>query len=362
MTTLFDPLIIGKTAYKNRIFMAPLTRNRAAAGDVVHELHATYYAQRASAGLIISEATQISQQGKGYIATPGIYSDAQVEGWRKVTAAVHERNGKIFAQLWHVGRISHTSLQENGQAPVAPSAIRANAQTFIGEMVDVSAPRALLLEDIEQIIEDYTHAAQCAKDAGFDGVEIHAANGYLIDQFIQSSTNSRKDAYGGNAAQRAKFLFDVVEAVSTVWEHDKIGVRLSPHGQFNDMGDENPFATFSTVIEGLNRYSLGYLHMVEQFPGKESTEAERDMLEALRNKWQGIYIANGGYDKLRGQHALQNGHADAIAYGRPYIANPDLVERFMHDAPLNEPDGNTFYGGSAEGYTDYPTMKEAQAA
>ncbi len=362
MASLFDALTIGSNTFKNRIFMAPLTRNRAGDGDVPHELNAEYYAQRAGAGLIISEATQISQQGKGYIDTPGIYTDAQVEGWRKVTKAVHDEGGKMFAQLWHVGRISHTSLQPNEQAPVAPSAIRADAQTFIGEMVDVSEPRALSEQDIKAVIADYTHAARCAREAGFDGVEVHAANGYLIDQFIQSGTNKRNDKYGGNAAARAQFLFDVIEAVAGIWEYDCIGVRLSPCGQFNDMSDENPEATFSTVIAGLNRYNLGYLHMVEQFPGSETSKEERAILKRLRGEWNGAYIANGGFDKASGEEYIQSGAADAIAYGRPYIANPDLVQRFKHNATLNEPDEETFYGGGKEGYTDYPTMQQAQAA
>lgn len=362
MASLFDSITIGSNTCDNRIFMAPLTRNRASEGDVPYELNATYYAQRASAGLIITEATQISQQGKGYINTPGIYNEAQVEGWRKVTKAVHEKNGKIFAQLWHVGRISHTSLQPNEQAPVAPSAIRADAQTFIGEMVDVSKPQALSVKAIKAIIEDYVHAARCAREAGFDGVEVHAANGYLIDQFIQSGTNTRDDDYGGSAAKRAQFLFEVIEAVAGVWEYDAIGVRLSPCGQFNDMSDEDVETTFSTVIAGLNRYHLGYLHMVEQFPGSETNEEERAILKRLRGEWNSIYIANGGFDKETGEEYIQSGAADAIAYGRPFIANPDLVDRFKHDVALNDVDESTFYGGGEEGYTDYPTIRETQAA
>lgn len=363
MTDLFTEAQAGTISCQNRIFMAPLTRNRAQSNGVPGELAKTYYAQRASAGLIVSEATQISAEAKGYINTPGIYTDEHVEGWRDITDAVHNAGGAIVLQLWHVGRISHQSLLPDGEKPLAPSAIRADAQTVTEKgRVDTPEPRAMTLEDVTRTMADYRHAAECAKRAGFDGVEVHGANGYLINQFLCDHSNRREDAYGGSVENRARFLMDVLDAVVDVWGADKVGLRLSPTGTFNDMADSNPRALYSYVIEQLNRYGLAYLHFVERFGDAALSQADEKLLVDLRQQWQGFYIANGDYDFHKGQRAIQSGHADAVAYGRPFIANPDLPERFAKGAALNEPDQNTFYGGGAEGYTDYPFMKEAQSA
>lgn len=363
MSKLFEPTTMGSTDVSNRVFMAPLTRNRATPDGVPSELAAKYYAQRASGGLLISEATQISAMGKGYLNTPGIYTNAHVEGWTKITDAVHEKGGKIFLQLWHVGRISHTSLLPDGEQPVAPSAIRAESQTFTEEgMTDVSEPREMTIDDIKQTVADYHHAAECAKRAGFDGVEVHSANGYLLDQFLQDKTNKREDEYGGAHENRARFLFEVLEAVTDVWGADKVGVRLSPTGTFNDMGESNPTTTFGYVVEELNKHNLAYLHMVERFPGIETDEPEQNVVRTLRNKYNGFYIANGNYDNETARSEVESGYADAVAFGRPFIANPDLPKRLEENAKLNEPDESTFYGGGAEGYTDYPFLDEAKAA
>jgi N-ethylmaleimide reductase len=348
---------MGGLQLSNRVFMAPLTRNRALPDGCPGELAALYYQQRATAGLIITEATQISPQGKGYLNTPGIHSEAHVNAWSRVTQAVHEENGHIFMQLWHVGRISHTSLQPDNAAPLAPSAIKANSQTFTEQgMVDVSMPRAMTSGEIRQTVEDYRLAAEYARKAGFDGVEVHAANGYLIDQFLQDRTNQRDDEYGGSIENRLRFLLEVMQAVTDVWGSEHVGVRLSPTGSFNDMGDSNPLATFGAAIDRLNQFDLAYLHMVENFPGIDSTAEDSAILSQLIGKWQGFYIANGGYDAASGQRAISEHHADAIAYGRPFIANPDLPLRLSEQADLNVPDEATFYGGDAHGYTDYPSL------
>ena len=361
--TIFNPATFGATSTTNRVFMAPLTRNRAHADGTPHELAALYYSQRASAGLIISEATQISPMAKGYKDTPGIYNDDHVAGWKVITDAVHAKGGKIFLQLWHVGRVSHTSLLPDNAAPLAPSAIQAEAQTFTDNgMTDVSAPKAMSAEDIAQTIKDYKHAAQCAKDAGFDGVEIHAANGYLINQFLDDSTNQRDDEYGGSPQNRARFLDEVLAAVTSVWDADKVGVRLSPTGTFNDMGDSDPEATFGAAIDVINPYNIAYLHMVEKFPGMSQSDGEDTIVRRLKNKFNGFYIANGDYHHDDAIKAVEDGYADAIAFGRAFIANPDLPERLERDADLNEPDDTTFYGGGAEGYTDYPFIDKSEAA
>jgi N-ethylmaleimide reductase len=364
MPTLFDSFEIGATTLQNRIIMAPLTRNRAHSDGTPKDMAVEYYRQRAGAGLIITEATQINPMGKGYIDTPGIHSDAQVEGWKKITDAVHEGGGKIFLQLWHVGRISHHSLLPQGvEKPFAPSAIKAEAQTFTGtQMEAVTEPKAMSLEEIKSTIADYKIAAENAKKAGFDGVEIHAANGYLIDQFLQDKTNQRDDTYGGSIENRARFLLEVTDVVTQVFDAGQLGFRLSPLGQFNDMGDSDPLAIFAYVTEQMNQKGLAYLHMMEQFPGMETSAEEREILSKIKANWKHAFIANGGYEKATGQQALENGYADAIAYGRPFIANPDLVERFRQDAELNEPDQDTFYGGGEEGYTDYPTLEEQKRA
>ena len=363
MSKLFENTTLGAVDVQNRVFMAPLTRNRSNPDGTPVEMAAEYYAQRASGGLIISEATQVSPMGKGYLNTPGIHSADQIQAWKKITQAVHDKGGKIFMQLWHVGRISHVSLLPNGEKPVAPSAIKADSQTFTEDgMTDVSEPRALSAEEIKATVQDYRNAAQNAKDAGFDGVEVHAANGYLIDQFLQNKTNKRDDEYGGSVENRMRFLNEILDEVIDIWGADHVGVRLSPTGTFNDMGDSDVLGTFGTIIKKLNDYNLAYLHIVEKFPGINASAEERLLTGPLRGMWNGFYIANGDYDRDRAIEAIENGHADAITFGRIYIANPDLYERLKSNAELNEPDHDTFYGGGAEGYIDYPFMNEAKAA
>ncbi|MDJ0512230.1 MAG: alkene reductase [Methyloceanibacter sp.] len=356
---LFSPLELGDLTLPNRIVMAPLTRNRATLeGDAPHALHTTYYTQRASAGLIISEATQISPEGKGYIQTPGIYSDEQVAGWKTVTDSVHAAGGRMFLQLWHVGRISHVSLQPEEQAPVAPSAIAANSQTFISTgFADVSEPRALDTGEVARIVADYRKAAENAKAAGFDGIEVHAANGYLIDQFLRDGTNKRDDAYGGTPEQRSLFLAEVLEAVTQVFPPKQVGVRFSPFSDFNDMADSDPVATFAVAMARAEEAGLGYVHMVEgQMGGPRSIP--NGAIDALKANYSGVYMANNAYDRQMAIDAVESGEVDLVAFGSLFIANPDLVERFRKDAPLNAPDPQTFYGGDAAGYTDYPTLEE----
>jgi N-ethylmaleimide reductase len=353
---LFEPYKLGPITLKNRAVMAPLTRNRSAVGFVPGPLAAEYYGQRASAGLLITEASQISQQGQGYQDTPGIYSKEQVAGWRKVTDRVHERGGHVFIQLWHVGRISHTSLQPNNGAPVAPSAIRANGKTFVGgTFADVSEPRALELSEIPGIIEDYKRATANALDAGFDGVEIHGANGYLLDQFARDGANKRTDAYGGSIENRARLMLEVSKAVTEVAGADRTGIRISPVTPANDLTDSNPQALFDYIVDGLNDLKLVYAHVVEGATGGPRDIAPFNY-EGLRKRFSGAYIANNGYDFKLANQVLDNNRADLIAFGKLYISNPDLVERLKLGAALNDFDKATFYGGDAKGYTDYPAM------
>ena len=360
---LFTPLQLGDLTLPNRVIMAPLTRNRALPdGDVPHELNAKYYAQRASAGLIIAEATQSSPEGKGYIQTPGIHSDAQVAGWQKVTDAVHAKGGRIFLQLWHVGRISHVSLQPDGKQPVAPSPIAANAQTFIETgFADVSEPRALETDEIARLLDDYRKAAENAKAAGFDGVELHSANGYLLDQFLRDGTNKRTDAYGGSVENRTRLLAEVLDTITKVFSPKRVGARFSPFSTFNDMSDSDPMTTFATAIARANDAGLGYLHLVEGEMGQSRNLPPDADMAKLRAGFDGAYMANNGYNRQLAIKAVESGAADLIAFGRPFLANPDLVERLEKGAPLNEPDQNTFYGGDARGYTDYPTLEEVAA-
>jgi N-ethylmaleimide reductase len=350
---LFSPLTLGSIALKNRMVMAPLTRNRAGEGGVPHTLNVEYYEQRATAGLIITEATPISPMAHGYPALPGIYTDAQIAGWKKVTDAVHAKGGKIVIQLWHVGRISHPSLL-NGALPVAPSAIKPAGQAFTYQgLVDYVEPRALDASELPAIVQDYAHATKCAIAAGFDGVEIHAANGYLLDQFLRDGSNKRTDNYGGSFENRARLLMEVTKAVVDVIGADKVGIRFSPVNPFNDMQDSNPQALFNYVANALNPFNLAYLHAVEGGMGGDAASFD---FAAYRKLFKGQYMANLAYDKARGNAAIASGHADCIAFGVPFLANPDLVERFKTDAPLNTPDSNTFYGGTAQGYTDYPFL------
>ncbi|HCI47713.1 MAG TPA: alkene reductase [Rhodospirillaceae bacterium] len=362
-SVLFETVAFGSIKSANRVLMAPLTRNRANPDGTPGDLAAEYYTQRAGAGVIITEATQISPFGKGYLNTPGIHSPEQVAKWRETTEAVHAAGGKIVLQLWHVGRISHTSLLPNGEQPMAPSAIRAKSQTFIETgMTDVSEPRAMTVEDIKTTIGQYRQAAENAKAAGFDGVEVHGANGYLLDQFLRDGSNKRSDSYGGPVENRIRLLDEVVEAVVDVLGADRVGVRLSPTGGFNDMSDSNPTETFVAAAKALGRYGLAYLHVVEKFPGEEQTAENKTVIKAVRAAWSGAYIANGDYDADEAAAAIRDGHATAVAFGRPFIANPDLPKRFKLAADLNEPDQQTFYGGNEKGYTDYPALADEQAA
>jgi N-ethylmaleimide reductase len=353
---LFSPLKLGRLELPNRIVMAPLTRNRAAMpGNVPQAINVTYYAQRASAGLIISEATPICEMGHGYPATPGIHSTEQIEGWKKVVDAVHAKGGRIFLQLWHVGRISHPSLLPGNALPVAPSAIKPDGQAFTySGLQDFVTPRALEREEIPALIAEYRQAAENALEAGFDGIEVHAANGYLIDQFLRDGTNQRTDLYGGSIANRTRLLLEVVATVSKVWGANRVGVRLSPINSFNDMRDSYPQALFNQVADSLNPFGLAYLHVVEI--GMTGGETQPFDFAELRRAYRGNYMANGSYDKARGDAAIASGHADCVAYGVPFIANPDLVERFRTGAPLNAADQGTFYGGDEKGYTDYATL------
>lgn len=353
---LFSPVTLGRIALNNRIVMAPLTRNRAGAGNVPQPINAEYYAQRASAGLIISEATPVSATGHGYPFTPGIHDAAQMEGWKLVTQAVHAKGGKIVLQIWHVGRISHPSLQPANALPVAPSAIKPAGQAFTYEgLQDYVTPRALAVEELPGIVADYVRATRNALEAGFDGVEVHAANGYLLDQFLRDGTNHRTDEYGGSMENRTRLLLEVTKAVVEVAGADRVGVRISPLNPFNDISDSNPQALFNHVADSLSPFGLAYLHVVEG--GMGGSEVQSFDFAVLRQHFKGPYIANLGYDKAKGNDAITSGHADAVAYGALYIANPDLVERFQQNAPLNTPDQSTFYGGDAKGYTDYPTLQ-----
>jgi N-ethylmaleimide reductase len=361
-TDLFDPVQLGALTPKNRIVMAPLTRSRAGDAGVPGPMNAEYYAQRASAGLIVSEATNISAEGRGYAYTPGIFNAEQVSGWRLVTDAVHKAGGLIFCQLWHVGRISHPSLQPGGALPVAPSAVKPEGQAFTntGFQPHVT-PRALETDEIRRVVQDYAHATRCARDAGFDGVEIHAANGYLIDQFLKDKTNRRTDAYGGSIENRVRFLAEVVEAVTATWSSERVGIRFSPISPANDIADSDPKPLFEEAVRVINRHNLVYMHVVEG-----ATQGPREVpggfdLQVLRRAFNGLYMANNGYDLDLALRARATGAADLIAFGRPFIANPDLVERLRTDAPLAEPDRSTFYGGDAHGYTDYPAF-HARAA
>ncbi|CAH1668224.1 alkene reductase [Chelatococcus asaccharovorans] len=358
---LFSPFRLGAIDVANRLVMAPLTRNRAVAGDVPSELAITYYRQRASAGLIVSEGTQISPQGQGYMATPGIYSPAQVEGWRKITDAVHEAGGKIVAQLWHVGRVSSTELQPGGAVPVAPSAIQAKTKTYLaGGFAEVSAPRALALDEIEGIVEDYAAATRNAREAGFDGIELHGANGYLIDQFLKDGTNHRTDRYGGSIENRVRFAVEVATAAVKAWDKGRVGIRLSPVSPANDISDSDPQPLFNHLVAELDTLELAFIHVVEGATGGPRDIAPFDF-QALRKAFRGAYIANNGYTRDLAIKALEAGDADLIAFGRAFIANPDLPERLRRDASLAEVKRETLYGGGAEGYTDYPALADAAA-
>jgi N-ethylmaleimide reductase len=357
VSDLFVPFQFGPYKLSNRIVMAPLTRSRAQAGDLPSLLAAQYYRQRSTAGLIITEATQISAQGKGYAFTPGIYNNAQVEGWKSVTAAVHQDGGRIFLQLWHVGRISHPSLQPSHALPAAPSAIKPEGKAFTeGGFLPFVTPRALETSEIAGIVEQYHAASQYALDAGFDGVEIHAANGYLIDQFLRDSTNHRTDIYGGSLENRTRLLMEVTAAVASVWPADRVGVRLSPISPANDISDSDPATLFSYVVEQLSKFNLLYLHVIEGATGGPRSVEDGFDLQLLRKLFNGVYIGNNGYDREMAIAAREHNLVDMVAFGRPFISNPDLVARLKLNATLNKLDVDTLYGGGAKGYIDYPFL------
>lgn len=359
MADLFSPLEVGGQRLPNRIFMAPMTRNRAPE-RIANALMAEYYAQRADAGLIIAEGSQIAANAVGYLATPGIHDAAQVAGWRLVTDAVHEKGGHLYLQLWHCGRISHPDLL-GGELPVAPSAIDPGVKAFTAEGVKESVvPRALETEEIGDIVAAYAQAAAHARLAGFDGVEIHGANGYLIDQFLRDGSNRRTDGYGGSIANRCRFLREVVAAVVDGFGRgDRVAVRLSPWQPYHGMYDSNPQALFEHAIEELDRFGLAFLHITEMGREKPGAAGPDCDPRALRSAWRGIYVTNAGYDRARADAAIESGAADAVAFGVPFIANPDLVRRFASGAPLNAADTKTFYRGGERGYLDYPTLAQA---
>jgi len=349
--SLFLPYELGDLPLANRAVMAPMTRSRAVEGNVPHPLAATYYAQRASAGLIVTEATQVSPQGVGYIRTPGIHSAEQVAGWKTVTDAVHGRGGKIFLQLWHVGRISHPDFHD-GALPVAPSAIAAQGTVFTAQgPKPMVTPRALTLAEIPGIVEQFRAGAENAKAAGFDGVEIHGANGYLLDQFTRDGTNQRTDAYGGSVENRARLPLEVLDAVVDVWGAGRVGYRISPNGAFNSMSDADPARTFAHLVGELDRRGIGYLHVVDPV-----ADGAKRLSPVLRKIFDGAYIVNGGFDLAAADAVIASGEADLVAFGVPFLANPDLPERFKRGAALNPPDQATFYAGDAKGYVDYPEL------
>jgi N-ethylmaleimide reductase len=366
MKSLFEPVEVGALRLPNRIVMAPLTRNRAP-DAIPTPLMAEYYAQRAGAGLIISEATAITHQGQGYADVPGLYGTEQLDGWRHVTKAVHARGGRIYCQLWHVGRVSHVDLQPGRGQPVAPSAIAARTKTYLiqdgkGTFVSTSEPRALDAEEIPAIVRDFRHAARNAISAGFDGVEVHGANGYLLDQFLKTGSNHRSDDYGGSIENRARFLVEVMHEVIEEVGRERTALRLSPVTPANDVIDDNPQKLFDYVVRQLAPMGIAYLHLIEGATGgPREVEGRPFDYEALRRAWRdagakGAWMVNNGYDKGLAEQALGHG-ADLVAFGRPYIANPDLVERLRNNAPLNAVVKETLYGGGAQGYTDYPALK-----
>lgn len=349
---LFEPYQLGPLYLSNRLVMAPMTRSRAVDGNVPNPLAETYYRQRAGAGLIITEGSQVSPQGQGYIRTPGIHSSEQVAAWRKITAAVQRAGGKIFLQLWHVGRISHPDFHD-GALPVAPSAIAPNGEVFTAQgPKQMVTPRALELSELPGVVAQFRKGAENAKAAGFDGVEIHGANGYLLDQFTRDGSNHRTDAYGGSIENRARLPLEVTKAVIDVFGKDRVGYRISPNGAYNSMSDSNPRETFSYLTRRLSDLGIVYLHTFD--PPSDANH----LAPHLRTLFNGTFIVNGGYDEASGNAALASGEADLVAYGVPFLANPDLPYRFDKKAKLNTPDQATFYAGEDKGYTDYPVLAE----
>jgi N-ethylmaleimide reductase len=352
---ILTPLQLGSLTLRNRVVLPPLTRNRAAAGDVPSDLAVTYYEQRASAGLVISEASQISNHGKGYPSTPGNYSDAQVEGWKKVVSTVHAKGAPMFLQLWHCGRLTHSSYHPEAGAPLGPSAVAASGKTLSAsfKMVPHEVPREATQADINAVVEAYQRGARNAKRAGFDGIELHAANGYLLDQFLHDKTNRRTDAYGGSFANRMRLLHEVLDAVTAVYPLERVGVRISPFSNFGDIADTDSKGLFTHVVGQLSTRRIGYLHVIEpRWLGK----TEHDNALYFRKLFAGTYIAAGGFTPETAEAAVREDKADAVSFGRWFIANPDLPARIARDAPLNKYDRNTFYSGGAKGYTDYPAL------
>jgi N-ethylmaleimide reductase len=359
---LFSPYRLGDIALANRLVMSPMTRSRALDGNVPNPIAATYYAQRSSAGLIVTEATQVSPQGVGYIRTPGIHSPAQVAGWRMITEAVHRAGGTIFAQLWHVGRVSHPDFH-GGELPVAPSAITADGEVFTTRgKTRMVTPRALETDEIPGVVAQFKRAAANAKAAGFDGVELHGANGYLLDQFLRDGANRRGDRYGGSIENRARFPLEVAEAVIGVWGAARVGYKISPNGTVYSMSDSDPIRTFTHLAAALDRLGLGYLHVSEPIAGPMAVpDGVARALPALRSVFKGTLIANGGYDARTADVAIVGRQADLVAFGVPFLANPDLPRRYLEHAPLNTPDVATFYAGEEKGYIDYPALAGEEA-
>jgi N-ethylmaleimide reductase len=361
-THLLSPYRLGEIELKNRLVLSPMTRSRAVEGNVPNPLAATYYAQRATAGLVVTEGTQVSPQGVGYIRTPGIHSPEQVAGWRQVTEAVHRAGGKIFAQLWHVGRISHPDFHD-GELPVAPSAIAADGEVFTYRgRTKMVTPRALEIRELPGIVGQFKKGAENAKAAGFDGIELHGANGYLLDQFLRDGANRRADLYGGSIRNRARFPLEVTEAVIGVWGPDRVGYKVSPNSAFNSMSDSDPVAIYSYFAAELSKLGIVYLHATEGVAGPMAPPpGTQRVAPILRKRFAGTLILNGGYDAQSADAAIAHHDADLIAFGAAFLANPDLPERYARQAPLNAPDQATFYAGEAKGYVDYPVLAELAA-
>lgn len=359
---LLESYILEGLPLENRVVMAPMTRNRADnAENAPTDLHVEYYKQRSGAGLIITEGSQISERAVGYINTPGIYTAAQTEGWKKVTSAVHEEGGKIFIQLWHCGRMSHPKFH-NGEKPLAPSAVNPNAQSYTKDgFEDTVEPKEMTLVEIKETIQEFKKAAQNAKDAGFDGVEIHSSNGYLIHQFFNKNSNTRTDEYGGSIQNKVRFFFEVIDAVNEVWEETKIGVRLNPslHETFGIIATEETIPTFDHIVEKLNAYNLAYLHLSQPFTDVSEIDfLVSDIAKHYRPIYKGTLMINGGYDQEKGNKIIKEGHADLVSFGKLFVSNPDLAKRFEQNAELNDWNEDTFYTPGAKGYTDYPELKE----
>lgn len=362
---LLQPITLaGGLKLKNRIWMAPMTRSRASnPANKPFEIHEKYYAQRASAGLIITEGSQVSKEGVGYINTPGIYSDVQVEGWKGVTKAVHDKGGKIFIQIWHVGRISHPDFHD-GNLPLAPSAINPNQKSFTPEgFKETVTPKEMTRAEIKQTVQDFKNAGKNAMEAGFDGIEIHSSNGYLLHQFFNATSNVRRDEYGGSIENRAKILFEIIDALKEVMPEQKIGLRLNPslNGAFGMTADQETIPTFEHIVKKLNEYDLAYLHLSEPFSDvSEVSYLVSNIAKHFRPLYKGTLVINGGFDQAKGNKVIEEGDADAVAYATLYISNPDLVERFEQNAELASPDKGTFYTPGEKGYTDYPALEESK--